>query len=401
MSWYERGLRWAEGHRLAVDTMTATGLALVFVPPSAGVQVSGSAILGALVAVSLIAPLAWRRTRPVLSVATVYSVGLLQMLLGTPTLPADVAVPIALFSVTVHGPRWAHRTAILTGGLGIVVFATIVQVLAGGPFDVVGFGATTLLGWTTLLAVWAFGLVRRARRETYNALRDRAVRLERERDQQAQIATAAERARIAREMHDIVAHSLSVVVAQADGGRYAATADPAAATRALATISETGRTALADMRRLLGVLRDDDGPDHPVRLPLPDTADLDALVDQVRASGTTVTLTRLGTERPLPPGARLVLYRVAQESLTNVLKHAGPGACATLTLRWTPGQVVLEVTDDGRGAAATSDGSGHGLVGMRERVDVYGGTVRTGPRPGGGFGVTMVLPFPSAPEESE
>jgi signal transduction histidine kinase len=260
-------------------------------------------------------------------------------------------------------------------------------------------------------------------------------------------------------MHDIVAHSLTVMIAQADGGRYAADADPAAATRALGTIAETGRAALTDMRRLLGVLRTDPAPDGradaggsprgpvgglagaavaPGRLPagvravsaipstarpapgtdhatgngaagsstgpaderyapLPAEGDLDALVDQMRASGLHVSLVRMGTPRYLPPGAGLTVYRIAQESLTNVLKHAGPGPKVTVLVHWLPDAVAVEVNDDGRGASAGSDGLGQGLLGMRERAAMFGGTVTAGPRPGGGFRVRAQLPTPGGP----
>jgi signal transduction histidine kinase len=366
----------------------------------------------------VVLPLAWRRRRPVPSVVAVYTVGLLHTVLGSPGLfPADLAVLVALYSVTVYGPRWAHRAAVAGAVVGSFVLGAALMVVtrAADPVLVVALG---LFCAVTSLAVWAAGLVRRARRETILAWRDRAERLEIERDQQAQIATAAERARIAREMHDIVAHSLSVVIAQADGGRYAAQADPDAAGRALGTIGDTGRAALADMRRLLGVLRDEaapgaQGPVDPDGLvPQPAAEDIERLVESMRANGMTVTLVRRGAPRPLPPGAGLTAYRICQESLTNVLKHAGPEPTVTVLLQWEPTTLTVEVADDGRGAAATGgaghgdgagedagrgggDGAGHGLVGMRERAAMFGGTVSAGPRPGGGFRVRARLPLPS------
>jgi signal transduction histidine kinase len=246
------------------------------------------------------------------------------------------------------------------------------------------------------LAVWAFGLVRRARYDTLTALRDRAERLEVERGQQAQIATSAERARIARDMHDIIAHSLSVIIAQADGGRYAAPADPGAAAQALDTIAETGRAALDDVRRLLGVLRIEDGAVASGLVPQPVATDLEQLVEQMRASGMRVSLSRMGTARPLPPGAGMVAYRICQESLTNVLKHAGPDPSVTVLVQWVPAAVILEVSDDGHGAAATSDGRGQGLVGMCERAAMFGGSVVAGPRANGGFRVRVNLPIPDS-----
>jgi signal transduction histidine kinase len=360
------------------------------------------------------------------------------MLLGPPLiLPSDLVVLVALWSVTVHGPRWAARVALAGGLTGSLLLGVLMQ---GG---VEGFLSTSIVTGLMMIAVWAIALVRRARREALDSLVDRARRLEIERDQQARLAASAERSRIAREMHDIVAHSLSVMIAQADGGRYAAAADPQAATRSLETISETGRAALTDMRRLLGVLRTEAEPvpttppaaatrrtlsgtlaaavaalthdPHaeprvaPVAPtepsaptgPLPAADDIAALVDQLRAGGMRVSLVRLGEPRYLPPGAGLTLYRVAQESLTNVLKHAGPDPEVTVVLQWLPDTVVLEVSDDGRGAAAGSDGLGQGLLGMRERTTLFGGSVSAGPRPGGGFRTRATLPAPGGTAQAE
>jgi len=423
MGWYENVTRWTEQHRFGVDATGAAALALFVLAASAA---EGSYLHAAVwFALALCVPLAWRRTRPVASVVAVYAVALVQILLDhSASVASVVTVPVALYSVTVSGPRWAHRTAIGTGLLGVVTAAALMSDRTVGRAEAARQAvALTLFGGVVLLAVWAFGLVRRSRRETLEALRDRAERLEVERDQQARLATSAERTRIARELHDIVAHSLSVMIAQADGGRYAAASDPTAPERSLTTIAETGRAALADMRRILGVLRAEDGPapsdaapaglltDRPgtgVRppqgapapvpaapaalTPQPSVEGLEALVEQVRASGPRVSLVRVGTPRQLPPGAALTIFRVAQEALTNVLKHAGPSPHVTVVLRWDRDAVVLDVQDDGRGAAATSDGGGFGLLGMRERAAVFGGSVSTGPRPGGGYRVHLELP---------
>jgi signal transduction histidine kinase len=406
MTWWERLTRWEERHQLGIDaTLTVlTGLVVVPVSVAAGSEWGPGPWLAAVWAVGTWAPLAWRRRNPVASVVTVYAVALAHLLLGAPTfMPADVAVLAALYSVTVHGPRWAHRTAIVSAVVGSFLLAAVMgyqSVLgASGTVDV---AASVLVLWVfcsaCAVATWAFGLMRRSRRETIAALRDRAERLEVERDQQARIATSAERTRIAREMHDIVAHSLSVVVAQADGGRYAAAADPDAATRALGTIAETGRAALADMRRLLGVLREPDSAESSAAAPYtpqPAEQDLEGLVEQVRASGVRASLVRMGTARRLPPGVGLTVYRICQEALTNILKHAGPDPAVTVLVQWRPAALVLEVTDDGRGAAADTDGAGHGLVGMRERAVMVGGTLSAGPRPGGGFRVHAEIPLPA------
>ncbi len=212
------------------------------------------------------------------------------------------------------------------------------------------------------------------------------------------LAASDERARIAREMHDVVAHTLSVVVAQSDGGRFAARKDKAAATRALEVVGEVSRAALTEMRALLGVLRD---TDSAVDLgPQPSLDDIPTLVNSVRDGGLEVSYVTTGTPRPLPIGAGLALYRIVQEALTNVLKHGGPKVAAIVQMRWTPGAVEAKITDDGRGAAATEDGGGTGLEGMRERATVFGGTLRVGPKAGGGYVVKATLPLtPRATKE--
>lgn len=195
-------------------------------------------------------------------------------------------------------------------------------------------------------------------------------------------------------MHDIVAHTLSVVIAQADGGRYAARSNPDAAERALIVIADMSRAALGDIRSIIGVLRDPDDPSAPLA-PEPVDSDLTALMDQVRGSGHRVSFVQTGHARPLPVGAGNALYRICQEALTNSLKHAGPHAQLTVALHWRPAEVILDVTDNGRGAAAVNDGKGHGLVGMNERAAIFGGTVVAGPRQGGGFKVTATIPTPT------
>ncbi|WP_315097865.1 sensor histidine kinase [uncultured Cellulomonas sp.] len=415
MTSWERLRRWKDENLFLVDAVGTAVLVLVMAVTSTDIMSSSAnamrSFASPLLSVAVVAPLAWRRVNPAASAAGVYTAALLQLAFFSPlVVPADLAVLIALYSVTVHGPRWAHRVAIV----GALVGSVLLGGAMNGWYNAPGAVSTALFTGVLALSVWAFGLVRRSRRETIAALMDRARQLEIERDQQSQIATAAERARIAREMHDIVAHSLTVMIAQADGGRYAAEADPPAATRALGTIAETGRAALTDMRRLLGVLRGGTGrePEPGARTeltgpgglapapsagvsPQPAESDIGALVDQVRASGLRASLVRMGEPRNLPPGAGLTVYRIAQEALTNVLKHAGPDPLVTVLVQWLPDSIVLEVSDDGRGASADADGLGQGLVGMRERATMFGGTVAAGPRPGGGFRVRARLPTPA------
>jgi signal transduction histidine kinase len=238
------------------------------------------------------------------------------------------------------------------------------------------------------------GASMRYRRGYYSALEDRPARLERERDAQAQIAAAAERARIARELHDVIAHNVSVMVVQADGASYALDSSPERTRQALGAIASTGRQALAEMRRMLGVLRSDDG--GPGVVPQPGIGQLGELLDQTRASGLAVSFTVQGVPGALPSGLALAAYRIIQESLTNTRKHGGPQASARVLLRYCEDVLMLQITDDGQGAAV-ADGAGHGLTGMRERVALYNGMLRTGPLPGGGYQVTATLPLSSLP----
>ncbi len=239
--------------------------------------------------------------------------------------------------------------------------------------------------------------MRRLRQREQDRLRERARLLEQERAQEIKLAATAERARIAREMHDVVAHSLSVTISQADGGRYAARTDPEAAITALETISVTGRQALNDMRALLGVLRQDD---EQQLAPQPDADVIPDLIEQVRGGGLNVDLKIIGRARKLPPGPALAAYRIVQESLTNVIKHAGPTSKAWVRLNWDATLLEIEVIDDGRGAGAGLDGidtgGGQGIRGMNERATLYGGRLQAGPRTGGGFTVRAQLPYGGA-----
>jgi signal transduction histidine kinase len=225
-------------------------------------------------------------------------------------------------------------------------------------------------------------------------LEDKARRLERERDQQAQIGAAAERARIARELHDVVAHHVSVMVVQAEGASYALDTSPETTRRALGTIAETGRSALAEMRRLIGVLRSEGNTAD--RAPQPGVDQLEDLLEQVRATGIAVDFKVEGVPVPLPQGMALAAYRIVQESLTNTRKHGGPRVSAQVSLHYGEDELRMLVRDDGRGASALTDGKGNGLTGMRERVAMYGGALQAGPRLEGGYQVEAVLPYRAA-----
>jgi signal transduction histidine kinase len=340
------------------------------------------------VALGLSVPVIFRRAHPVAGFAVVIAIGAFQVVANVHTTSSDVAVLIMLYTLAAYTPRRTSVPGLLICLLGsaaalarwwtpahisALTWLTVASMIFAGP---------------SLLA-WVIGDSMRYRRAYYASLEERAARLEAERDAQAQIAAAAERARIARELHDVVAHNVSVMVVQADGASYALEREPARAAEALAAISATGRQALAEMRRLLGILRRDEAVS---RAPLPGIGQLGELLDSARAAGLPVSFTVEGVPQPLPGGAALAAYRIVQESLTNTRKHAGPQVSAEVTLRYLEDSLVLEISDDGRGAAARSDGAGHGLTGMTERVAVYGGSVDAGPREGGGFQVTARLP---------
>jgi signal transduction histidine kinase len=222
----------------------------------------------------------------------------------------------------------------------------------------------------------------------------RAERLEAEREADLAAALADERARIARELHDVVAHCVSVMVVQAGASEAQLTSSPAspdAAVESLREVQRTGQDAITELTRVLGLLRGEGDDPSDDRLPQPGAAQLPDLVDRLAASGLDVRFSSVGTARPLPPGVDLTVFRIAQEALTNTLKHAGAGAMGCVELRYLPTSIELEVTD--AGTHPPSPGRrGHGLIGMAERVSLFGGSLQTGPRPDGGFRVLAALP---------
>ncbi|HUA41179.1 MAG TPA: histidine kinase [Streptosporangiaceae bacterium] len=344
-----------------------------------------------LVALLMVVPVAVRRRVPDTAFALAAVSGLIQLATPTP-LPSDIALLVLLYTVAAYRPRQHSVVALLACLGGSVLAAWVWMPLRGEP----SYEQRMILAigflWGCVLLAWVLGDSMRYRRGYYAALEDKAARLEAERHAQAKVAAAAERARIARELHDVVAHHVSVMVVQADGAGYALRSDPDRAQAALSAISSTGRQALTEMRRLLGVLRSAD--QHTELAPMPGLGELRELLDQARAAGLEVSYTLTGTPRELPEGAELAAYRVVQESLTNTRKHAGLAATAAVTLRYQPEGLTVEVTDDGMATVSGQPG-GHGLAGMRERIAMYGGTVQAGPLPGGGFGVSAHLPCPS------
>jgi signal transduction histidine kinase len=301
---------------------------------------------------------------------------------------------LAVHAAAAYGPPWAGRAGLAAGLFGAVLGGVSWPLLPASATVHVVVGAFLA---STVVAAWAVGALHRVRRAEAEALADRARLLEVERDQRARLAVLAERTRIAREMHDVVAHSLMVVIAQADGGQYAAVASAEAGRTALGTIGDCARQALGEIRRVLGVLRGGpgsvDAADDPVP-PQPGLDDVPALVDRLRAGGFDVRLVLEPPPGPVEPGLSLAAYRIVQEGLTNVMKHAGDAARAEVSVRWSAGRLHIDVVDDGRSAPATSTG-GYGMVGMRERAGAYGGTVTFEARPGGGHVLSARIPVSS------
>jgi signal transduction histidine kinase len=384
---------WLRSHRLFVDGVLALALGLLGVG-----QLFHGAWTQVLAWVLLVTAVFIRRRIAVTAFCIGALGGAAQVAGGeffkARPLPTDIAMLVLLYTVAAYRPRRASVPALLVCLAGAAVAAATVWMPASGPvlaFTQIAFAAALFSG--CILLAWVLGDSMRYRRGYYAALEDKAARLEAERHAQAKVAAAAERARIARELHDIVAHHVSVMVVQADGARYALRTDPDRAETALTAISATGRQALTEMRRLLGVLRSASAQNSLA--PVPGLGELRELLDQARAAGLEVSYTLTGTPRELPEGAELAAYRVVQESLTNTRKHGGLAATAAVALRYEPDGLTVEVTDDGI-AGPGNEPAGHGLAGMRERIAMYGGTVQAGPLPGGGFGVTAHLPCPSA-----
>ncbi|MDV5142811.1 histidine kinase [Streptomyces sp. SBC-4] len=340
------------------------------------------------------AALAWRRVAPTLSFAVVTVAGAAQLAGagGLPLLPSLLVFPLALYAYAVHGGDRSRLVAPAVGATAAVTAAVWSAAAGPGRMPVPVVYLAGLLLAVVAVAV-SLGAYRRVQLSYTEELLARAARAEADREERARRAVLSERARVSREMHDVIAHSLSVIVSQAQGGRYAARARPERAAEVLGRIEETGRQALTDMRGLLGVLRSDTPEATENGHPQPGLAELPVLLDRVRAAGLTVDHTVSGEPYPLSAAAGLVVHRLVQEALTNTLKHAGRAARARIRFDWSGGALVVEVSDNGQGPGV-SDGAGQGLIGMRERMAVVGGTVRTGPagEDGSGYLVRARLP---------
>ena len=373
--------------RRVVDVLVAVVAGLAAVPYLLRDGQTSPPASAVVVLALIVAPLVVRRRYPLPVFAwVVLAAG--AAALWNHRVVAGLAVLVALYTVASLLRR--RVIAGCTGFVEVAVVATTV-VAAGSDWWYDAIPVTGLVA-----AAVGIGLYAATRREYLLELHDRAERLERERDQQGALAAAAERARITREMHDIVAHHLTVMVALSDGAIAATRSSPENGIEVMREVSANGRRALADTRRLLGVLRDaaPTPESSDVRQPMPDLSGLDDLIDRVRAAGLPTTLEVRGTGSPIPTGVQLTAYRLVQEALTNTLKHGGTGAHAAVRLHRRNRQLHIEVDDDGAGInAEVPDTVGGGLAGMRERVHAFGGQVQTGPRERGGWQVTATLQF--------
>ncbi|PKW08521.1 Signal transduction histidine kinase [Streptomyces sp. 1222.5] len=390
-------------HPTWVDTFWAVvllGLSGLSVVNQHGVaDQHGTIAEGMAVSAVLCVVVALRRRHPEPMLLLALATGLAQLVLDVETTAADFAMLVITYTVAAIGARWASRLA-LAAGLCAAVLAQIRW--PDEHSSLAGQIAIAVFQTVPFALAWVLGDSMRTRRAYFAQLEERAARLEKEREAQSKVAVAAERARIARELHDVVAHNVSVMVVQADGAAYVLDAAPDQARKALETISSTGRQALAEMRRLLGVLRTGEHQESGEYVPQPDVEQIDDLVDQCRTSGLPVDFKVEGTPRPLPSGVELTAYRIVQEALTNTRKHGGPNTGASVRLVYFDDGLGLLVEDDGKGAPhelyeeGGADGQGHGLIGMRERVGMVGGTLDAGPRPGGGFRISVLLPLKPA-----
>jgi signal transduction histidine kinase len=383
----------ARGHSLdrrLFDLAIALVLAAAVLVQVGLTSVEGPLLVNVLGALALTLPLIWRRRAP-LAVALGYAaVTLLTAALGAglhggqiPLVAVILAGVVSFYSL---GAYRGDRTALAGSVVGVLILWAAVVV--GGNADPPSFGFSAAL---VVAAPCLAGRAQRLRDQREDALRELTVQMAREQEQRERLAVSDERARIARELHDVVAHSMSVMVVQAQGARRVLASEPDRARGALRSIEETGRTALAEVRRSLGVLRRDGA--EPALEPQPSIEHLDVIVDQARRTGLTVDVTVEGERRPLAPGVDVSAYRIVQEALTNTIKHAS-ATRARIAIRYGEHDLDMEVSDDGVGPSANGSGDegGHGLVGMRERAALHGGELNAGAGPEGGFAVSARIP---------
>ena len=369
---------------LLAGVLTALGVGELFAPYTfEHTTATGPSAFHVVTALALGVAVAWRRVHPMAFAPFVFALLAIQAHLEVrPNVYGEVVLSLmALYGITAYATsrRAATMSALACLGLAIALGTADTEDPIGETVTFIVFGLVVMLaGWVV------------------HRQRDRADEMRRERDlaeERGRVIAATERARIARELHDVVAHGMSVVVLQARGGRRMVEREPDRATNAFNDIERVASECLDEMRRLLGILRDEPDPEHASLTPQPKLRELPSLVDRARGSGARVDLVVAGDQRDLAPAVELSAYRITQEALTNWLKHA-PGSAVRIHLDYQPDALAIEVVDDGPGMQGTH--RGHGLIGMRERVDLFGGTLNTGTEPGGGFAVRALLPIADA-----
>lgn len=369
---------WPRRNEILLGVLMA-GLGVLEVSTNTAIRPLWAGLFGAVVAGCA---LAWRRVAPFATVVVISVAWCVEILAGVPIqqpVAPFVAIVVAMYTVTAYAPL--ER---LFAALAVLAIADAIAVTSQHQ----GLD-NFLFGWIWVSAAVLVGWLVRARVEEAARLERRTVQLEREREEAERRAVEAERSRIARELHDVISHSLGVIVVQAGAAEEVLRHDPAQAAAPIRAIQETGRRALDEMGHMLGVLRD--ARDEIGLAPQPGLDDLESLVAETRAAGLPVELAVGELDGPLPAGVELSVYRIVQEALTNARKHGGD-ATAHVSVARDADHVVVEIADDGDGAGQAS-GTGLGLVGMRERVSVFGGTLEAAPRPTGGFLVRASLPL--------
>ncbi len=382
-SWVERA-----GDPVLAALVAAIGLFEIWVTPITPPGFREPAAIATVEVLALSAAVLWRHRVPWLSLSVAVMVLTVQWAYarGVAQLPngSFFAVLLTAYTVGAHDSRGRGLMMMLAAG-GVFLIQD------GADLEAGYHSVRTDIGFYVLLFLaWAAGVGIQALRQRAELLEQLTAQLAREREEKAHFAVAEERTRLARELHDVVSHGVTVMVLHAGAARRLVDREPEQAKATLRSTEESGRQALADLRRMLGVLRG--GPDPGKRRPPEGLRDLQDLAGQVERGGLEVELVLEGKPRELPAGLELSAYRIVQEALTNVLKHASAQR-ATVRVRYGERELELEVNDDGRGSCANGDGTGHGLAGLRERAALYGGALQAGPHPAGGFRVFAALPF--------
>ena len=395
--------RWAHDPRVLVDLIVAAVvvvLSVVEVATTSAEALPGDRTADALAYVLVIAAsvsLVWRRRRPIAVLAIVTALLVIFWLRGYGALMSVLGLP-TLYAVAAHTQNRRRAWWALVVSVAALMIAAGVSVLDRPD----GFEYLQALSVAAfLVAAIAAGVLIRNRERIFVDTERRAAAAEADRLAEAERAVVRERSRIAREMHDVVAHAMSVVAVQAAAGREIVHVNPDKAAEVFARIETVGRESLTELRRMLGVLRDSGDADASLS-PQPGIADVAAAVAQSVGTGVATELVIEGQQHPLAPGIELAAFRIVQEALTNVRKHAGCSASAVVRISYETHSLIVEVTDDGSGAATSLSavGTGNGLIGMRERVEIYGGRFTSGPRHGGGYSVCAVLPIVSSDAEA-